>query len=197
MRECAAYSVADATTGERLAVAIVLDADVEISVADVADALVAAGLPKYKLPEELVFWDEPLPVNANGKVARNTLHARSQGFPRALADRLVPAGERRCAVLVRQLTAGLEDRDGEAVLVVLGSDSESPCRRAVPRPDSSRTHRHQSGPLHEIHHRQHVGRARVEGCGVLVDNAPRVEPSRGHWTGVSSTPRSSSAGRRA
>ncbi len=92
VRECAAYSVADATTGERLAVAMLLDAGVGLSVADVADALVAAGLPKYKLPEELVFWGESLPVNANGKVARNTLHARSQGFPRALADRLVPAG---------------------------------------------------------------------------------------------------------
>ena len=31
VRECAAYSVADATTGERLAVAMVLDADVEMS----------------------------------------------------------------------------------------------------------------------------------------------------------------------
>ncbi len=91
VRECAAYSVADATTGERLAVALVLDADVELSLAHVADALVSAGLPKYKLPEELVFWDGPLPVNANGKVARNTLHARSQGRPRALADRLVTA----------------------------------------------------------------------------------------------------------
>lgn len=88
VRECAAYSVADATTGERVAVALVLDDRVELSVADVAEALVAAGLPKYKLPEELVFWDEPLPLNANGKVPRNTLEARSVGRPRALADRL-------------------------------------------------------------------------------------------------------------
>ena len=57
VRECAAYSVADATTGERLAVAIVLDTDADMSLADVADALVSAGLPKYKLPEELVFWN--------------------------------------------------------------------------------------------------------------------------------------------
>jgi acyl-CoA synthetase (AMP-forming)/AMP-acid ligase II len=92
VRECAAYPVGDATTGERLAVALLLDAGVGLSVADVADALVAAGLPKYKLPEELVFWNQPLPVNANGKVARNTLHARSQGLPRALADRLVSLG---------------------------------------------------------------------------------------------------------
>jgi acyl-CoA synthetase (AMP-forming)/AMP-acid ligase II len=92
VRECAAYSVADSSTGERLAMAMVLDANVELSLAQVADALVSAGLPKYKLPEELVFWDGPLPVNANGKVARNTLHARSRGLHRVLADRLVSAG---------------------------------------------------------------------------------------------------------
>jgi acyl-CoA synthetase (AMP-forming)/AMP-acid ligase II len=89
VRECAAYSVADATTGERLAVAVVLDANVEMSLADVAQALVANGLPKYKLPEELVFWDQALPVNANGKVERSTLHERSVGRPRVLAERVV------------------------------------------------------------------------------------------------------------
>jgi acyl-CoA synthetase (AMP-forming)/AMP-acid ligase II len=92
VRECAAYSVADVTTGERLAVAMVLDADVDMSLAKVADALISAGLPKYKLPEELVFWNEPLPVNANGKVERNKLAARSAGRPRVLADRLVTTG---------------------------------------------------------------------------------------------------------
>jgi acyl-CoA synthetase (AMP-forming)/AMP-acid ligase II len=86
--ECAAYSVADSTTGERLAVAVVLESARQVSLAEVTDVLVSAGLPKYKLPEELVFWDEPLPVNANGKVERNTLDARSAGRPRALADRL-------------------------------------------------------------------------------------------------------------
>lgn len=91
VRECAVYSVADAATGERLAVAIVLESNVDISLTDVARALVAEGLPKYKLPEELVFWDQPLPVNANGKVERGTLHARSGGLPRAQADRLVTA----------------------------------------------------------------------------------------------------------
>lgn len=88
VRECAAYSVADATTGERLAMAMVLDDGVEMSLADVAGALGGVGMPKYKLPEELVFWDEPLPLNANGKVQRNTLEARSKGRPRVLADRL-------------------------------------------------------------------------------------------------------------
>jgi len=86
--ECAAYSVADSTTGERLAVAVVLEPARQVSLADIADTLVSEGLPKYKLPEELVFWDEPLPLNANGKVERNTLDARSAGRPRVLADRL-------------------------------------------------------------------------------------------------------------
>jgi acyl-CoA synthetase (AMP-forming)/AMP-acid ligase II len=88
VRECAAYAVADATTGERLAVALVLEDDAELSLADVTGALLSRGLPKYKLPEELVLWNESLPLNANGKVPRNTLDARSQGRPRLLADRL-------------------------------------------------------------------------------------------------------------
>ena len=92
VRECAAYSVADTTTGERLAMAIVLEPDIEMSLAEVAQALVAEGLPKYKLPEELVFWDEPLPVNANGKVDRTKLDARSAGRRRLLAERLATIG---------------------------------------------------------------------------------------------------------
>ena len=76
----------DATAG-----AVLLDAGAELSLTDVADVLLSAGLPKYKLPEELVFWDGPLPLNANGKVERNTLDARSHGRPRVLADRLVAA----------------------------------------------------------------------------------------------------------
>lgn len=92
VRECAAYCVADDTTGERLAIAVVLEPGIEMSLVGVARALVADGLPKYKLPEELVFWDEPLPVNANGKVDRTNLDARSAGRRRLLADRLAATG---------------------------------------------------------------------------------------------------------
>lgn len=91
VRECAGYSVADATTGERLAMAVVLDADARISLSEVADALVSAGLPKYKLPEELVFWNESLPVNANGKVERSKLGPQSGHRRRVLANRLAAA----------------------------------------------------------------------------------------------------------
>lgn len=89
VRECAAYPVADATTGERLAVAVVLHTGAELTLETVIGDLTAAGLPKYKLPEEIVYWDQPLPVNANGKVERKTLDARAAGRPRALAQRLV------------------------------------------------------------------------------------------------------------
>jgi acyl-CoA synthetase (AMP-forming)/AMP-acid ligase II len=89
VRQCAAYSVPDATTGEHLAMAVVVDTGVELSLNHVADSLVSAGLPKYKLPEELVFWNTSLPVNANGKVERNKLHQNADGRPRVVADRLV------------------------------------------------------------------------------------------------------------
>ncbi|MBX7453924.1 AMP-binding protein [Mycolicibacterium sp. 3033] len=88
VRECAAFAVPDATTGERLAVAVVLDMETELSLADIVDALTAAGLPKYKLPEEIVYWDRPLPLNANGKVQRNTLKDLSTGLPRSVSARI-------------------------------------------------------------------------------------------------------------
>ncbi len=88
VRDCAAYSVPDPTTGERLAVALVLAGGTDLSLAEVTAALLAAGLPKYKLPEELVFWDDPLPVNAGGKVLRNQLADAGQGRPRLFADRV-------------------------------------------------------------------------------------------------------------
>ena len=38
-----------------------------------------AGLAKWKIPEELVVWDEPLPETASGKVQRNQLEERGDG----------------------------------------------------------------------------------------------------------------------
>ncbi|WP_319453333.1 MULTISPECIES: class I adenylate-forming enzyme family protein [unclassified Mycobacterium] len=88
VRQCAGYSVPDAVTGERLAVAVVLEAQAVVTFTAVIENLTAAGLAKYKLPEELVIWDEPLPTNANGKVERNKLEAGSQRHPRLRAPRL-------------------------------------------------------------------------------------------------------------
>ncbi|WP_299572328.1 class I adenylate-forming enzyme family protein [uncultured Williamsia sp.] len=86
VRDCAAYSVPDDKTGERLAIAVVADA--AIPLARISGALVDAGLPKYKIPEELVSWGEPLPVNANGKIDRKTLADLAAGRPVERAARL-------------------------------------------------------------------------------------------------------------
>jgi non-ribosomal peptide synthetase component E (peptide arylation enzyme) len=48
----------------------------------------AEGLATWKLPEEIVLWDEPFPENATGKVLRNRLEAESVGRPRLVAQRL-------------------------------------------------------------------------------------------------------------
>lgn len=88
VRDCAAYGVPDVTTGERLAAAVLLEPGADVTLPALADALISAGLPKYKLPEELVFWDEPLPLNANGKVERTKLDDRSRGRRREVAARL-------------------------------------------------------------------------------------------------------------
>jgi acyl-coenzyme A synthetase/AMP-(fatty) acid ligase len=50
--------------------------------------LVAGGLARRKLPEELVVWPEPLPRTASGKVVRTRLVAEAAGKPSELAGRL-------------------------------------------------------------------------------------------------------------
>ena len=82
------YGVADDTTGERLAMAVRLQPDADLPFDAMVDGLVAAGAAKWKIPEELVVWDEPFPETASGKVQRNLLDERGAGRPRTLAPRL-------------------------------------------------------------------------------------------------------------
>ena len=113
-----------ATTGERLAVAMVLERGFTLSLSAVAEALVSAGLPKFKLPEELVIWDQPLPVNANGKVERKLLAAAVTGTSAAPGR---PAGR-------RDLTGHRpEDRHREPVLVDAERDFQFQVRSPGPR----------------------------------------------------------------
>ncbi len=86
--QCAGYGVDDAGTGERLAMAVRLRDGATLEFDAMVDGLVAAGLAKWKIPEELVVWDEPLPETASGKVQRNQLEERGEGRPRTLASRL-------------------------------------------------------------------------------------------------------------
>jgi len=84
----AGYSVPDPETGERLAAAVILEPGAAVDFEAVTRALVQGGLAKWKLPEELVVWEEPFPENAAGKVLRNELDEASAGRPRLLAGRL-------------------------------------------------------------------------------------------------------------
>ncbi|MFC7886310.1 AMP-binding protein [Streptomyces sp. NPDC057376] len=68
--EVAAYGVPDPDTGERLALAVFSSAPEALSFDSVVDRLLASGLAKWKLPEQIVVWDRPLPRTETGKIQR-------------------------------------------------------------------------------------------------------------------------------
>ena len=86
--QCAGYGVADDTTGERLAMAVRPHPGADLTFDAMVEALIAAGAAKWKIPEELVIWDEAFPETASGKVQRTLLDERGAGRPRTLAPRL-------------------------------------------------------------------------------------------------------------
>ena len=86
--QCAGYGVDDPTTGERLVMAVRTRPGAALSFDAMVEGLVAAGLAKWKIPEELVQWDEPFPETPSGKVQRNRLAELGAGRPRTLAPRL-------------------------------------------------------------------------------------------------------------
>jgi acyl-CoA synthetase (AMP-forming)/AMP-acid ligase II len=86
--QCAGYGVSDPATGERLAMAVRMRDGATLEFDQMVDGLVAAGLAKWKIPEELVVWNEAFPETASGKVQRNNLEAGGAGRPRTLAPRL-------------------------------------------------------------------------------------------------------------
>jgi acyl-CoA synthetase (AMP-forming)/AMP-acid ligase II len=86
--QCAGYGIDDPATGERLAMAVRLREGASLEFDAMVDGLVAAGLAKWKIPEELVVWDEPLPETASGKVQRKELEPGGADRPRTLAPRL-------------------------------------------------------------------------------------------------------------
>ena len=75
VEEAVAFSVTDPETGERLALAVRPAAATTVDFDAVIDWLLAAGLAKWKLPEEIVEWDGPLPRTASGKVQRRVVAA--------------------------------------------------------------------------------------------------------------------------
>jgi acyl-CoA synthetase (AMP-forming)/AMP-acid ligase II len=88
--QCAGYGVPDDDTGEHLALAVRAEPGRSIALGDVVEHLTAHGLPTWKLPEELVVWDDPLPETATGKVVRAALVDGAAHRPRMAVERLSP-----------------------------------------------------------------------------------------------------------
>jgi non-ribosomal peptide synthetase component E (peptide arylation enzyme) len=88
VEEVAGYAVPDEETGERLALALrVRDPD-SVEFDQVIHELLGAGLARWKLPEQIVVWESPLPRTASGKIQRR-LVAEDAGPRRTmLAPRL-------------------------------------------------------------------------------------------------------------
>ena len=83
----AAFGLPDRSTGERLAVAVHPEDTTAVTLEDVVDHLLARGVARRKLPEEVVIWNGPLPRTPSGKVVRSRLAMeapgkRSQGVER-------------------------------------------------------------------------------------------------------------------
>lgn len=86
--ESATYSVPDAETGERLVLAIRAESKDAISYDAVSEFLLEGGLARWKLPEQIVMWEEPLPRTASGKILRDRLATDGAGKITFFAPRL-------------------------------------------------------------------------------------------------------------
>ncbi len=86
--EVAAFGVPDDETGERLALAVVARDPDAVTFEGVTGWLLDAGLAKWKLPEQVVVWDGPLPRTESGKVQRRMLADGTTGRRMHLAARL-------------------------------------------------------------------------------------------------------------
>ena len=73
VKEAAAYGVPDPETGERLVLAVHVDDLDALDFEGVISSLQQGGLAKYKLPEQVVLWVDPLPRTESGKVQRRLI----------------------------------------------------------------------------------------------------------------------------
>jgi acyl-CoA synthetase (AMP-forming)/AMP-acid ligase II len=73
VEEAAAYGLSDAETGERLVLAVRVRDPQAVTFDDLIGQLRAGGLATWKLPEQIVVWDEPLPRTESGKIQRRAV----------------------------------------------------------------------------------------------------------------------------
>jgi acyl-CoA synthetase (AMP-forming)/AMP-acid ligase II len=88
VRRAAGLGVSDSQTGERLVMVVQLHKEASVSYEQLTDSLIAAGLAKWKLPEELITWDGEFPLTGTGKVQRNILAENLSNRPTQRAPRL-------------------------------------------------------------------------------------------------------------
>jgi acyl-CoA synthetase (AMP-forming)/AMP-acid ligase II len=88
VRQAAGFGVADLETGEHLAMAVRMSSGSRFDFEDTCARLLSEGLAKWKLPEDVVVWDEAFPETVTGKVQRARLAEMSTEMPRFLVDRL-------------------------------------------------------------------------------------------------------------
>jgi len=89
--EAASFGTPDEETGERVVLAVQAPDGVVTSLASVTDALRERGLATWKLPEQVVVWDAPLPRTESGKIQRTWLREQSEERPTFSAARLEQA----------------------------------------------------------------------------------------------------------
>ena len=100
IEQAACFGVPDPETGERLVVAVRTADGTLPPLETLTNCLVNAGLPKWKLPEEVVLWDEPFPETGTGRSSvRHWRRARLVGRAAPLSDY---AGDGECLLLFGQ-----------------------------------------------------------------------------------------------
>jgi acyl-CoA synthetase (AMP-forming)/AMP-acid ligase II len=86
--EVAAFGVPDPDTGERLALAVYATDPESVDFDSVVGWLLDSGLAKWKLPEQIVVWDGPLPRTASGKIQRRMIAVDAEQRRTLVAPRL-------------------------------------------------------------------------------------------------------------
>jgi acyl-CoA synthetase (AMP-forming)/AMP-acid ligase II/acyl carrier protein len=123
--QAAAFRVAHPTLGEDVAAAIVPAAGAAPQPAQLREFLLSRLAP-YKVPATFIFIDA-LPVNASGKVKRDTLTALAAAQAAAATDDAVGETERRIAAIVGELL-GAASVPRDASFFALGGDSLAAAR---------------------------------------------------------------------
>lgn len=91
IEEAVAYGVPDQQTGERLVLAVRASDPQAVRFDDLVEQLRNAGLATWKLPEQVVVWDSPLPRTETGKIQRRAVASDAAPQRRMLfAPRLRP-----------------------------------------------------------------------------------------------------------